>query len=138
MQRTTARVIKIATLALTCSTAIAFAATTADASPAVTANRNTATAISKCKIVITAAPWHVGAHAGNKYTIAGEGTPCTAASAWVRKATYRSGNAPIKGPPGFVCRSFSTTVSGDKLQYSGVCMRPPHNKPFIEWAPSVG
>ena len=134
MQRTTRPLIKTV-LALTCLTAIASMTATAQARP--THTDHSTTTISKCKIAITAAPWHVGAHAGNKYTIAGQGMSCNSASAWVKKATYQKASAAIKGPPGFVCHSFSTPVSGDKLQYSGICMRPPHNTPFIEWAPSI-
>jgi hypothetical protein len=53
--------------------------------------------------------------------------------------THQSGGefGAFKGPPGFKCKSFSTAASGDKLLYSGVCMRSPHNDPFFEWAPKV-
>jgi hypothetical protein len=43
----------------------------------------------------------------------------------------------FKGPNGFKCESFSTAASGDKLLYSGVCMKGPHNDPFFEWGPKV-
>ena len=62
---------------------------------------------------------------------------CTAARTWITKATHQPATAPIKGPAGFICHSFSTPASGDKLQYSGICMHPPHNTPFIEWAPEA-
>lgn len=128
MKQTAARLLKRTTLALSCTAALAIATTTATAQPL-------HTALSACKITIVAAPWHVGNHSGNKYTVAGKGMSCTAARAWITHATHRSSSAPIKGPAGFICHSFSTTASGDKLQYSGVCMHPPHNTPFIEWAP---
>lgn len=128
MTRTARRLLELATLALACTATLAIAATTADATP-------THTAVSACKITISGAPWHVGAYAGDKYTVAGKGMSCTAARTWITRATHQSATAPIKGPAGYVCHSFSTTASGDKLQYSGVCMHPPHNTPFIEWAP---
>jgi hypothetical protein len=120
----------MATLAVACSTALAIAVSTAQAKPAQTAT-------SACKITIVAAPWHVGAHSGNKYTVAGKGMSCTAARSWITRATHQPATAPIKGPSGYICHSFSTPASGDKLQYSGVCMHPPHNTPFIEWAPKI-
>jgi hypothetical protein len=91
--------------------------------------------------VITAAPWHIraagGSLAGDKYTIAGKGTSCSSARTWVTRFTHQQDASPIKGPVGFTCRSFSTAASGDKLLYSGICMHPPHNIPFFEWAPKI-
>jgi hypothetical protein len=144
MDRTlTASVRVTATLALACSTALIFAATTVQARPTQAAGSQAATAatVSTCKIVITGAPWRIraagGSLAGHKYTIAGKGISCSSARTWVTKFTHQQDVGQIKGPPGFTCRSFSTTASGDKLLYSGACMHPPHNIPFFEWAPKI-
>jgi hypothetical protein len=132
-----------ATLALACSTALIFAATTVQARPTQTAGSQAATAatVSTCKIVITGAPWRIraagGSLAGDKYTIAGKGTSCSSTRTWVTRFTHQQDTGKIKGPPGFTCRSFSTAASGDKLLYSGACMHPPHNIPFFEWAPKI-
>jgi hypothetical protein len=132
-----------AMLLLACLTALVFAVTSVQARPTQTAGTRAATAatVSTCKIVVTAAPWRIraagGSLAGDKYTIAGKGTSCTSARTWVRRFTHQQDTAQIKGPPGFTCRSFSTTTSGDKLLYSGICMHPPHNIPFFEWAPKI-
>jgi hypothetical protein len=132
-------------LVLACSTALVFAVATVQARPAYTAGSRgaTATAPSKCKIVIVGAGWRIRAHvaggssAGNKYTLAAEGMSCSSARSWASKFTHLQGTAPIKGPTGFTCRSFSTAATGDKLLYAGVCMHPPHNIPFFEWGPKV-
>jgi hypothetical protein len=133
----------VGTLALACSTALVFAVTTVQASPTHTAGSYAATtvALSTCKIVVTGAPWRIraagGSLTGNRYTIAGKGISCSTAGAWVTKFTHQQDTGRIKGPPGFNCRSFSTAASGDKLLYSGACMRAPHNTPFFEWAPKL-
>jgi hypothetical protein len=133
-----------ATLALACATALVFAAATVQARPTHTVGSQapTTAALSTCKIVITGTPWRIratsGSLAGNKYTIAAKGISCSAARTWVTTFTHQQDTGQIKGPPGFTCRSFSTAVSGDKLLYSGVCMHPPHNIPFFEWAPKIG
>jgi hypothetical protein len=144
MKRTLTSSVRVAaTLALACSTALIFAATTVQARPIQTASSQAATAatVSTCKIVITGAPWRIraagGSLAGDKYTIAGKGTSCSSARTWVTRFTHQQETSPIKGPAGFTCRSFSTAISGDKLLYSGACMRPPHNIPFFEWAPKI-
>ena len=128
-----------AALALACSTALVFAVTTVQARPA--AATTTTTTVSSCKIVITAAPWSIrtagGSIAGNRYTLTGEGMPCSSAHTWATRFTHQQGTSPIKGPAGFNCTSFSTAASGDKLLYSGACMRRPHNIPFFEWAPKL-
>jgi hypothetical protein len=132
-----------ATLALACSAALVFGVTSAQARPTRNAApRATATAaLSTCKIVITATPWRIraagGSLAGNRYTLAANGTSCSAARTWVTKFTHQQDTAQIKGPSGFTCRSFSTAASGDKLLYSGACMHAPHNIPFFEWAPKM-
>jgi hypothetical protein len=127
----------ITTLALACSAALVLAVTTVQARPTVA----TTTTVSSCKIVITGASWSIrtagGTVAGNRYTLAGEGMSCASARTWATKFTHQQGTSPIKGPAGFNCRSFSTAASGDKLLYSGACMRPPHNIPFFEWAPKL-
>jgi hypothetical protein len=124
-----------ATLALAWSTTLVFAVTV-QAQPT-----RTAGALSSCKIVITGTPWRIrtagGNLAGNKYTLAGKGISCSAARPWVTRFTKQKDTGQIKGPAGFTCRSFSTAASGDKLLYSGVCMHPPHNTPFFEWAPKL-
>ena len=124
-------------LALACSAALAFAVTTGQARPAAA----TTTTVSSCKIVITGASWSIrtagGSVAGNRYTLAGEGMSCASARTWATKLTHQQGTSPIKGPAGFNCKSFSTAASGDKLLYSGACMRLPHNIPFFEWAPKL-
>jgi hypothetical protein len=144
MDRTlTASVRATATLALGCSTALIFAAPSVQARPTQTTRSQAVTAatVSTCKIVITGAPWRIraagGTLAGDKYTIAGKGSSCSAARTWVTKFTHQQDAGQIKGPRGFTCRSFSTAASGDKLLYSGACMHPPHNIPFFEWAPKI-
>lgn len=130
-------------LALVCSTALIFAATSAQARPTHNAAPRAATtvALSSCKIVITATPWRIraagGSLAGNRYTLAARGISCSAARTWATKFTQQPDTAQIKGPSGFRCRSFSTAASGDKLLYSGACMHAPHNIPFFEWAPKM-
>jgi hypothetical protein len=132
-----------AALALACSTALVVAVTTVQARPTQTADSKAATAatVSSCLIVVSGAPWRIrtagGSLAGNRYTIAARGMSCASAHTWVTRFTNQQGAAQIKGPSGFNCRSFSTTVSGDKLLYSGACMHPPHNVPFFEWAPKM-
>jgi hypothetical protein len=93
-----------------------------------------------CKIVVAGAPWKVAAHSGSSYTLAARGMPCATARPWAVKFTHQTAGATgksFKGPSGFTCHSFCTTSSGDKLLYSGVCMKGPHNHPFFEWAPKV-
>jgi hypothetical protein len=144
MKRTiTTRLKATATLALACATALVFAVTNVQAQPTHNAAARTATAaaLSTCKIVITATPWRIraagGSLTGNRYTLAAKGISCSAARTWVTKFTHQQDTAPIKGPSGFTCTSFSTAASGDKLHYSGACMHPPHNTPFFEWAPKI-
>jgi hypothetical protein len=133
----------IAMVLLVCSTALVFAVTSVQAHATQTAGTHAATAatVSTCKIVITAAPWRIraagGSLTGNRYTIAGKGISCSAARTLVTRFTHQQGTSPIKGPAGFTCRSFSTATSGDKLLYSGICMHPPYNTPFFEWAPKI-
>jgi hypothetical protein len=123
--------------------ALVFAVTSVQARPTQTAGSRAATAAtaSTCKIVVTAAAWRIraagGSLAGDKYTIAGKGTSCSSARAWVTRFTHQQDTGQIKGPPGFTCRSFSTATSGDSLLYSGICMHPPHNIAFFEWAPKI-
>jgi hypothetical protein len=132
-----------APLALALSAALVFAVTSVQARPMQNAapRANTAAALSTCTIVITATPWRIraagGSLTGNRYTLAAKGISCTAARTWVTKFTHQQGTAQIKGPSGFTCRSLSTAASGDKLLYSGICMHPPHNTPFFEWAPKM-
>ena len=90
--------------------------------------------------MVAGAPWKVAAHSGTSYTLAARGMPCATARPWAVKLTHRTAGAtgkPFKGPSGFTCRSFSTTSSGDRLLYAGVCMKGPHNNPFFEWGPKV-
>jgi hypothetical protein len=123
-----------ATLAVVCVTALVFAVATVQARP-------TQTGVSTCTMVITASPWRIraagGSLTGNRYTIAARGISCSSARTWVTRFTKQQATGPIKGPAGFNCTSFSTAASGDKLLYSGACMRPPHNVPFFEWAPKM-
>jgi hypothetical protein len=105
---------------------------------------------SSCNIVIPGAQWSIRAPAGltsgNRYTVAARGMTCSAARPWVVKFTHEKTEGPgqqglgqiLKGPSGFKCRSFSEQASGDTLVYSRVCMHPPHNVPFFEWAPKLG
>jgi hypothetical protein len=141
----TARTKACTTLVLACSAALVVAVATVQARPAHTTGSRgaTATAPSKCKIVIVGATWRIRAHvaggssAGNQYTLGAEGMSCSSARAWAAKFTHLPDTAKIKGPTGFRCQSFSLASSGDKLLYSGVCMHPPHNIPFFEWGPKV-
>jgi hypothetical protein len=90
--------------------------------------------------VVAGAPWKVATHSGSKYTLAARGMSCATARPWAVKFTHQTAGATgkaFKGPSGFTCRSFSTIASGDKLLYSGVCMKGPHNHPFFEWGPKV-
>jgi hypothetical protein len=93
-----------------------------------------------CKIVVAGAPWKIATRSGSNYTLAARGMSCATARPWAVKFTHQTAGATgkaFKGPSGFTCRSFSTTASGDKLLYSGVCMKGPHNHPFFEWGPKV-
>jgi hypothetical protein len=145
MRRTTSTRIKAtATLALTCATALVFAVTTVQARPTRSAGSQAATAAkSKCTIAISGAPWRIraaGTLSGDQYTLAAENMSCSSARTWVAAVTHRHGTAlgqTFNGSPGFNCKSFSTPASGDKLLYSGACMRGPHNVPFFGWGPKV-
>jgi len=94
-----------------------------------------------CKIVVAGAPWKIlPSRSGSTYTLAARGMSCATARPWVVTFTHQTAGATgktFKGPSGFTCRSFSTSSSGDKLVYSGVCMKGPHNHPFFEWGPKV-
>ena len=90
--------------------------------------------------MVAGAPWKVAGHSGSNYTLAARDMPCATARPWAMKFTHQTAGPtgkPFKGPSGFRCQSFSTTSSGDKLLYSGVCMKGPHNHPFFEWGPKV-
>jgi hypothetical protein len=124
------RVAVLATIALA---TVSLGAASSFASAARPADTN-------CKIVVTGAPWKVATHAGSSYTLAARDMPCATARPWAMKLTHRTADdadTPFKGPSGFTCRSFSTSASGDKLLYAGVCMKGPHNHPFFEWGPKV-
>ncbi len=90
-----------------------------------------------CKIVVSGAPWKVAGHSGSNYTLAASDIPCATARPWAMKFTHQTAGEAFKGPSGFKCQSFSVSASGDKLLYSGVCMKGPHNHPFFEWGPKV-
>ena len=93
-----------------------------------------------CKIVISGASWKIASHSGSSYTLAARDMPCATARPWAAKLTHQTAGATgqtFKGPSGFKCQSFSVSSSGDKLLYSGVCMKGPHNHPFFEWGPKV-
>ena len=64
---------------------------------------------------------------------------CTAAKPWALKLMQlkiaKFGHT-LTGPKGFKCHSFATPASGDKLVYSGVCLRGA-GVPFFEWAPKT-
>jgi hypothetical protein len=98
-------------------------------------------AASRCGIVVTAAHWTIRGRAGsgNRYTVKAEGMSCAVARPWVLKFTHLTGHglgSTFKGPAGFTCKSFSEAASGDKLIYSGVCLRAP-GVPFFEWGPKL-
>ena len=145
MKRTTStRTTAAATLALACTTALVFAVASVQARPTHSAGSKAATAaMSKCKIVISGAPWRIrtgGTLSGDKYTLAAENMSCSSERSWVAAATHRRGTTfgqTFNGPPGFKCESLSTPGSGDKLLYEGTCTRGPHNVPFFGWAPKV-
>jgi hypothetical protein len=99
-----------------------------------------ARAETNCKIVIAGAPWKVVSHSGSSYTLAARDMPCATARPWVARITHQTSKgvgSTFKGPSGFSCRSFATSTSGDKLVYSGVCSKGPHNVPFFGWGPRV-
>ncbi len=124
------RAVLVAVIALG-SISVAAASSLASASTAADTN---------CRIVIAGAPWKVASHSGSTYTLAARGMPCATARPWAAKLTHQTAaaaGATFKGPSGFSCRSFSTSASGDKLLYAGVCMKGPHNHPFFEWGPKV-
>jgi hypothetical protein len=124
------RVVHVAIIALA---SMSLGATSSLASPSGRAETN-------CRIVVAGASWKVAAHSGSSYTLAARGMSCATARPWAVKLTHQTAGATgksFKGPSGFTCRSFSTTSSGDKLLYSGVCMKGPHNDPFFEWGPKV-
>ncbi len=130
------------TLMLACTSALILAVTgQARPTQADHLQAPRAAALSSCTIVIIGVPGHIraagGSRTGTKYTIAARGMSCSSARPWVSRFTKQQDTAQIKGPRGFDCRSFSTAASGDKLLYSGACMRPPHNIPFFEWAPKI-
>jgi hypothetical protein len=132
------------TLALAFATALVFAVAPIQARPASTTGSQAATSVlSACTIVITGAPWHTRAHvasgflSGNRYTLKSRDVACSSVRARVAAFTKQSGSARITGPAGYTCRSFSVPYAGDKLLYSGACMRGPHNDPFFEWGPKV-
>jgi hypothetical protein len=145
MKRTTSTRIKAATtLALAFATTLVFAVATVQARPTSIAGSLTATAaLSDCTTVITGAPWRTRAHVaggfllGNRYTLKARDVSCSSVRSRVAAFTKQNGNARITGPAGYRCRSFSVAYSGDKLLYSGACMRGPHNDPFFEWGPKV-
>ena len=123
----------LALLAIVALASVSLGASSSLASPSGSTDTN-------CKIVVTGAPWKVAAHSGSSYTLAARGMPCATARPWAVKFTHQTAGATgksFKGPSGFKCQSFSTTSSGDKLLYSGVCMKGPHNHPFFEWGPKV-
>jgi hypothetical protein len=132
------------TVALTFATALIFAVATVQARPARTTSSQAATsALSDCTIVITGAPWHTRAHvaggflSGNRYTLKARDVSCSSVRARVIAFTKQNASTKITGPKGYTCHSFSVAYSGDKLLYSGACMRGPHNDPFFEWGPKV-
>jgi hypothetical protein len=143
MTRTIATTMKATvTLTLACTTALAFAVATVQAHPARTAGFQTAAVVqSNCTIVISGAHWQIHVHSlsGDKYTLKARDVSCSSVRAQVVAFTHRAGLefGTFKGPSGFTCKSFSTATSGDKLLYSGVCMRGPHNDPFFAWGPKV-
>jgi hypothetical protein len=145
MKRTIGTRIKATTtLALAFLTSLVFAVATVQARTAGIAGSLTATAaLSDCTIVITGAPWRTRAHvaggflSGNRYTLKARDVSCSSVRSRVVAFTKQNGSARITGPAGYRCRSFSVAYSGDKLLYSGVCMRGPHNDPFFEWGPKV-
>lgn len=145
MKRTTSTRIKATvTLALACATALVFAVTTVQAQPTRSASSKAATAaMSKCSIVISGAAWRIraaGTLSGDKYTLAAENMSCSSMRTWVAAVTHRHGTMlgqTFNGPPGFMCKSFSTANSGDKLLYAGACMHGPRNVPFFGWGPKV-
>ena len=100
-----------------------------------------ATPVSKCKIVITGAPWHIhGSGSGSNYTLAATGMSCSSVRARVVKFTHQTSRGlgqTLNGPSGFKCQSFSEAASSDKLVYAGACLHPPHNLPSFEWTPKT-
>jgi hypothetical protein len=145
MKRTTGTRIKATiTLALAFATALVFAVATGQARPESIANSLTsAAALADCTTVITGAPWRTRAHvtggflSGNRYTLKARDVSCSSVRSRVAAFTKQNGSARITGPAGYRCRSFSVAYSGDKLLYSGACMRGAHNDPFFEWGPKV-
>jgi hypothetical protein len=124
---------RLVLLAIIALVTTSLGATSSLASPSGRAETN-------CKIVVAGAPWKVATHAGSSYTLAARGMSCAMARPWAMKLTRQTAGPTgkkFKGPSGFTCQSFSTAASGDKLLYSGVCMKGPHNHPFFEWGPKV-
>ncbi len=106
----------------------------------------TAHAASRCKIVVVGAPWtiktHLGPRSGNRYTITGFGFSCSAARPSVVKFTHEKNQglgATLNGPPpGLKCHSFSTSDTGDKLVYAGICGHATGYKPpAFGWGPKL-
>lgn len=113
--------------------------------PVSAAHAATAHAASTCRIVITGPHWRVGFpghyRSGSQYIVTAVGTSCSSALPSVRKFTRQKGThggETLKGPSGFKCTSESSAASGDKLIYAGICLHPPHNAPFFNWAPRLG
>jgi hypothetical protein len=123
-----------------CSIAVAIAAATTCVGVTSSLASVSARAETNCKIVITGAPWKVVLHSGSGYTLAARDISCAKARPWVARITQQTSKGvgtTFKGPSGFSCRSFATSTSGDKLVYSGVCTKGPHNDPFFGWGPKV-
>ena len=123
-----------------CSLAMAIAVATTCIGVTSSFASVSARAETNCKIVSTGAPWKVVSHSGSSYTLAARDIPCATARPWVAKITHQTSKGvgtTFKGPSGFSCRSFATSTSGDKLVYSGVCSKGPHNDPFFGWGPKV-
>lgn len=127
--RSSLRVVLVALVALT---SMAMGATSSLASASGRAATN-------CRFVVCGAPWKVATRSESNYALAARGVPCALARPWAMKLTHQTDRAsgPFKGPAGFTCRSFSTSASGDKLLYAGVCSKGPHNLPFFGWGPKV-
>jgi hypothetical protein len=123
-------------VALVAGIALAGMSLGAMTSPASTSSR----ADGACRVVVPGASWKIASRSGSAYTLVPRGMSCATARPWAVRFTHQTAGVTgqaFKGPAGFTCRSFATSTSGDKLLYSGVCMKGPHNHPFFEWAPKV-
>ena len=102
-------------------------------------------ASARCHVVVSGAPWSIrtgaGPRSGRRYTLVADRPWCSAGRAWVVKFSHQKSKQlgqVLKGPRGLKCHSLSTSASGDRLVYTGVCGHATGYKPpGFGWAPLI-